>query len=62
MVFDDPGNPDQVVTHRVISIYEDGTLQTKGDANPTPDSLPVDVESVDGLGRLLVRFVGLPVV
>jgi signal peptidase I len=62
VVFEDPGSPGHMLTHRVISINEDGTLQTKGDANPTPDSLPTEIESVDGLGRLLVRFVGLPLV
>ena len=45
-----------------MSFNEDGTLVTKGDANPTPDSVDVPRESVTGLGRLLVQFVGLPVV
>jgi signal peptidase I len=60
--FEDPARPDHVLTHRLISINEDGTLITKGDANPTQDSVPVPRESVTGLGRLLVQFVGLPVV
>lgn len=62
VVFEDPGKPDHVLTHRVIGFNADGTLTTKGDANPTPDSIPVEIEAVDGLGRLLVRFVGLPMV
>ena len=62
VVFDDPNKPEHVLTHRVIAFNADGTLTTKGDANPTPDSTPVQVEAVDGLGRLLVRFVGLPVI
>ena len=60
--FVDPARPDYVLTHRVVSINEDGSLITKGDANPTPDSVPVPRASVTGLGRLLVQFVGLPVV
>lgn len=60
--FEDPGRPGEVLTHRVVSINDDGTLTTKGDANPTVDSVPVPIESVTGLGRLLVMFVGLPVV
>jgi signal peptidase I len=60
--FQDPARPEFVLTHRLISINEDGTLVTKGDANPTVDSVPVPTETVTGLGRLLVQFVGLPVV
>jgi signal peptidase I len=62
VVFEDPNKPGHVLTHRVIAVNGDGTLTTKGDANPTPDSSPVDVEAIDGLGRLLVRYVGLPVI
>ena len=62
ITFEDPGRPDHVLTHRLISFNEDGTLVTKGDANPTPDSVPVSRETVTGLGRLLVQYVGLPVV
>jgi signal peptidase I len=60
--FEDPSRPGHVLTHRVISVNEDGTFVTKGDANPTPDSAPVPPESVLGLGRLLIQFIGLPVV
>jgi signal peptidase I len=60
--FEDPARADHVLTHRLVSINEDGTLVTKGDANPTADSVPVPRESVTGLGRVLVQFVGLPVV
>lgn len=60
--FDDPGREGHILTHRVVYIDEDGALVTKGDANPTVDSVPVPRESVTGLGRLLVQFVGLPVV
>ncbi|MGH8913394.1 MAG: signal peptidase I [Acidimicrobiia bacterium] len=60
--FEDPARPGHILTHRVVTINEDGTLTTKGDANPTADSAPVPAESVTGLGRVLVQFVGLPVV
>ncbi|MGH8873287.1 MAG: signal peptidase I [Acidimicrobiia bacterium] len=60
--FEDPARADHIVTHRVVSLNDDGTIVTKGDANPTVDSVPVPRESVTGLGRLLVQFVGLPVV
>jgi signal peptidase I len=59
--FEDPARPDFVLTHRLVRLNEDGTLVTKGDANPTEDSVAVPPESVTGLGRLLVQYVGLPV-
>jgi signal peptidase I len=62
VTFDNPGREGHILTHRVMSIDEDGSLVTKGDANPTPDSFHAPRESVTGLGRLLVQFVGLPVI
>lgn len=61
-VFTDPAKPENTKTHRVVQIAPDGTLVTKGDANPTPDSVHVPMSDVRGLGRLLVRFVGLPLI
>jgi signal peptidase I len=61
-VFDDPDFPGKVKTHRVIRVLPDGQLVTKGDANPTADSQRVTLDQVQGLGRLLVRYAGLPVV
>jgi signal peptidase I len=60
--FENPTRESHILTHRLVSIEEDGTLVTKGDANPTPDSAHVPRDSVTGLGRLLVQFVGLPVI
>jgi len=51
-----------LVTHRVVDINGDGTLVTKGDANPTPDSDPVDRSALIGAGRLVVPFIGSVVV
>lgn len=62
ITFEDPAVDDHILTHRVTSIEEGGAVITKGDANPTPDSMPVPQDSITGLGRLLVQFVGLPVV
>ena len=40
----------KVVTHRVVALNDDGSIQTKGDANPTPDnwSDPITKDDVDG--------------
>jgi signal peptidase I len=61
-VFHDPDFPDRMKTHRVIKINKDGRLVTKGDANPTADSQPVRLDRVVGIGRLMVRWAGLPLV
>ncbi|MGD9954705.1 MAG: signal peptidase I [Candidatus Nanopelagicales bacterium] len=61
-VFDDPERPESTKTHRVIAINDDGTMTTKGDANPNADTAPLKIEDVRGLGRLLVTFAGLPMV
>lgn len=61
-VFTDPEKPESTKTHRVIAINDDGTMTTKGDANPNADTAPLQVEEVRGLGRLLVTFAGLPMV
>ena len=58
VVFDD-GLGSRVV-HRVIGREEDGSLRTRGDANPEPDSSPVPPPMVHGAGRVLVPLVGLP--
>jgi signal peptidase I len=58
----DPGRLGSVKSHRVVAINSDGTLTTKGDANQSVDSVHVPVSSVIGLGRLLVRWVGLPLI
>lgn len=60
--FENPGRPGHILTHRLVAIGEDGMLTTKGDANPTNDSTPVHPDEVIGLGRILVRYIGLPVV
>lgn len=62
ITFQDPAREDNVLTHRVVTVTDDGHLVTKGDANITEDSMPVPPESVVGMGRLLVQFIGMPVV
>lgn len=62
ITFEDPVREGNVLTHRVVSVEADGRLVTRGDANLTVDSTPIDPDSVLGTGRLLVQFVGLPVV
>lgn len=51
-----------LVSHRIQSVNDDGTLTTKGDANESADSTPTPVENVVGVGRILVPVVGWPAV
>lgn len=61
VVFQDPTG-DGLITHRIVSLNEDGTYQTKGDANRTNDSSSVTPEQVVGAGKILVPLVGLPAI
>lgn len=47
------------IVHRVLEVHADGSLHTKGDANPTADSAFVESGELIGTGRLLVPFIGL---
>ena len=62
VVFTDPERPGAVKSHRIVAINANGTMTSKGDANPTVDSALVTMSDVRGLGRLLVGFVGLPLI
>lgn len=59
VVFHDAARP-VLVTHRIVSVNEDGTYQTKGDANGVSDSTPLTPEQVVGVGKILIPLVGLP--
>ena len=43
-----------IITHRIVSIYEDGTFETKGDYSPGYDRDPVKYDQVVGIytGRI----------
>jgi signal peptidase I len=55
-----PDHPGRTRTHRLFRRAADGTIVTKGDANPTADSSHVSPADVLGLGVLRVPFVGRP--
>lgn len=58
VVYEDGG---RMITHRVVGIRSDGTIQTQGDANDRPDSDPVRLSDVRGEVRFVVPAVGLPI-
>lgn len=49
-----------LVSHRVVQVSDDGTYRTRGDANATVDSAPVQPTQVAGAARLVVPMIGLP--
>lgn len=51
---------DRLVTHRIASVDEDGTITTRGDANAVDDPLPLTTDRIVGVGRLVVPAAGLP--
>lgn len=60
ITFTDPNRADRLITHRVVTVGEDGHYRTRGDANEAVDSTPVPPENVQGEGRLLVPLAGMP--
>jgi signal peptidase I len=61
IAFRDPAHPGRQLVHRVVQRNTDGTFTTRGDANPSADSTPVPLSNVDGLARLRIPWLGLPV-
>lgn len=51
----------EVVIHRVVEQRPDGDFTTAGDANPSTDSAALHREALIGRARVLVPWVGLPV-
>ena len=60
ITFADPVRAGGTLTHRIERVNEDGTYETRGDANPASDSYEVPPSDVQGVGRLLIPAVGLP--
>jgi signal peptidase I len=48
------------VAHRIVDVTPDGAYLTRGDANAGIDSTPVQPAEIEGVGRMLVPYAGLP--
>ncbi|WP_182047179.1 S24/S26 family peptidase [Curtobacterium sp. ME26] len=61
LLADDPDHPGRLRMHRFVEPGGDGTVVTKGDANPRADSTPIERSAVHGVAALRVPFVASPV-
>ncbi|MTD15222.1 signal peptidase I [Nakamurella sp. YIM 132087] len=61
VTFHNPDLAGAVTTHR-ISADVDGRITTKGDANSVADPLEITRADIIGTGRILVPWIGLPMV
>ena len=61
-IFNSPSKRGEILTHRVVRFDGPDRMVTKGDANRIEDTGRITMTDVRGLGRLLVRWVGLPLV
>lgn len=62
LLADDPDQPGHLRMHRFVKARPDGTLVTKGDANPQPDSTAIDRAAVHGVAFLRIPTIGAPIV
>ena len=56
---EDPTIRGLLVTHRILSINPDGTMVSKGDANPVEDSVAVSPDKILGRFACKARFFGM---
>jgi signal peptidase I len=62
ITFERSAGAGELVTHRIFeTLADEQSYVTKGDANPTPDTDVVHQSQVVGVGRLVVPFLGLPI-
>jgi signal peptidase I len=62
LLFDDPDQAGHLRLHRYHDNGRAGQIVTKGDANPSADSTPIERSAVIGVGFLRVPYVGTPFV
>jgi signal peptidase len=60
IVFQDPADPERIITHRVVAVAPGDTLQffTQGDANAARDPVPVPARFVRGRVRSQIDGLG----
>lgn len=56
-----PVNPSKLVTHRVVNVIKGVGYVTKGDANAKADATVVPIDNVQGIERLRIPMIGIPI-
>ncbi len=62
VTFEDPTRPGRQVTHRVVERLDDGAYVVRGDATGVADTTPLPADRIEGRARLLVPYVGRPLI
>lgn len=62
LLADDPDQAGHLRMHRFVDAGPDGSVVTKGDANPERDSTAITRSAVHGVAFLRIPFVGTPIV
>lgn len=62
LLADDPDQPGHLRMHRAVASGPEGTVVTKGDANPGRDSTPLHRSAVHGVASLRIPAVAAPIV
>lgn len=62
LLFQDPDHADHLRLHRYLDNGTGTSIVTKGDANPSADSTPIERSAVVGVGFLRVPYLGTPFV
>lgn len=57
----DPSHANKLVTHRVVNVIKGTGFITKGDANATADPTIVPLSNVQGIERLRIPMIGIPI-
>lgn len=61
LLYDDPDQPGELRMHRYVENGKNGTIVTKGDANPQNDSTPIERSAVHGVAFIKIPLVGAPI-
>ena len=62
ILFADPHADGKTVLHRIVTVREDGSYETRGDSNADADVAAVRPDQIEGVGRMVIPAVGAPFV
>ena len=62
ILFEDPHDRTKSVLHRVVTVRQDGSYETRGDANADADVAAIRPDQIEGVGRMVIPAIGTPFV